>query len=63
MMDDVQLDKLGRLADSADNYLALNELPMPDSIKVDGMKTGLAELSEELKALYVELSGENPWND
>ena len=60
-MDELQLEKLGRLADKADNYLQWAYNPAPDSLKIDAMKTGLAELSEELKALYIELGGSNPW--
>jgi len=58
-----QLRNLGAMADQADSYLALVDAPMPDSLRVDAMKAGLRELSEELKALYVELAGENPWQD
>ena len=58
-----QLSTIGELADKADNYLGVAALPMPDSVKVDGLNQGLTELSEELKSLYIELSGENPWQD
>ena len=62
-MDDRQLCILGNLADKADNYLRTAKIPMPDGMKVAGMIQGLSELSEALKELYVELSGENPWQD
>ena len=58
-----EVEVLGRMADKADNYLGMAELPLPDSMKIDGLIQGLAELSEELKALYTELSGNNPWGE
>jgi hypothetical protein len=57
-----QVDRIGRMADSADNYLALLELNMPQEMKLDALTTGIRELSRDLKALYEELSGENPWD-
>ena len=62
-MDDEQLEQLGRMADLADNYLALNKLPLDNVTKVEGMKAGLEELSDYLKGLYRELSGMNPWEN
>ena len=62
-MNQQQLRNLGAMADQADSYLALVDAPMPKSLQVDAMKAGLRELSQELKALYVELSGENPWQE
>ena len=63
-MDEQQLLTLGTLADKADNFLAWATTPgAPDHLKIDAMKTGLTELSEGLKALYIEVSGTNPWQD
>ena len=58
-----EIDRIGRLVDTADNYLALDKLNMPIEMKLDAFKTGLRELSRDLKALYVELAGENPWEE
>ena len=58
-----EIDRIGRLADAADNYLALEKLNMPIGMKLDAFKTGLRELSRDLKALYVELADENPWEE
>ena len=58
-----EIDRIGRLADVADNYLALEKLNMPIEMKLDAFKTGLRELSRDIKALYVELAGENPWEE
>ena len=62
--DTVQLldpQDIGRLADTADNYLATLELPMPDAQKLDSLRTGMLEISKALKELYVAVVGENPW--
>lgn len=58
-----EIDRIGRLVDAADNYLALEKLNMPIEMKLDAFKTGLRELSRDLKALYVELADENPWEE
>ena len=61
-IDDKQLQTLGMLVDKAENYLAWATNPMsPADLKIDAMKTGLTEISEELKELYIELAGDNPW--
>ena len=54
-------EQIGRLADTADNYLATLELPMTDAMKLDSLKTGMQELLESLREIYVEMTGENPW--
>lgn len=56
-------EKIGRLADTADNYLATLELPMTDAMKLDSLRTGMREISKTLKEIYVSMVGENPWQE
>lgn len=56
-----QLDRLGKLADTCDNLSAATGLPMPPQFHVDTLKSSLTTLGSRIKALYVEVSGENPW--
>lgn len=56
-----QLDRLGRLADKADNFTHASKLPMPDSIHKQALTDGMNDIRDALRLLYIEVSGENPW--
>jgi len=58
-----QLDKLGRLADIANNLAAASQLPVPPAVHIEGMRQGLIDIDKALRALYVEISGDDPWED
>ena len=53
-----QLDRIGRIADKADNYLAAASLPLRNEIHIEGLKTGMREIAEMAGELYRELGGE-----
>ena len=55
------IERLGELADSCDYYLALDIPFMPKSLLLDGMKTGLKEVRDALREIYIEATGDNPW--
>lgn len=56
---DEQVDEVGGLVDSADNFLALLGNPfMADAAKIDAAKHGLRGLREKAKGIYHELGGE-----
>ncbi len=57
------LAKLGRLADTADNLAGASKLPMRAEMHVEQLRSGLERMSKELKALYVAMSGDNPWEE
>jgi hypothetical protein len=59
---DEQLDDLGKLADTADNYAAAAKLRLPDSLHREALTKGMEIISEALKNLYKQISGENPWD-
>ena len=53
-----QLDRIGQLADKADNLLHALTLSVSASIHLQGCKGGLEEIRAEAQALYRELGGE-----
>jgi len=56
-----QLEDLGRIADMADNYHAAAGMQLPASMHIECLRTGMAAISEQIKKIYVEASGANPW--
>lgn len=54
-----QIDNLGSIIDAAANYEALSAMPPP--VACQGMGHGLRDLAHRLRALYVELAGNDPW--
>lgn len=55
------IDRIGELADRLDNLLAATNLPLPPEFHLSQVKVGLGEISNELKAIYKEITGESPW--
>ena len=51
-MNEEQLDKIGRLVDRCENYIAGTVLPLPPQMHVDGMKSGFESMRDELKELF-----------
>jgi hypothetical protein len=61
--DDDQLERLGQLIDTADNYLAAASLRLPAAMHVEGLTAGIRELRAEILAIYLDAGGENHWAD
>ena len=59
---DDQIERLGKLADSLDAGLYPLRLPLPDSMKVEGMTGIMREARDEIAKLVVDITGENPWD-
>lgn len=53
--------RIGRLVDKQYNYLFLIAAPMSMAQMYDALLTCVEETKDELKALYVELTGEDKW--
>lgn len=58
-----QLEELGTLADQANNLAAASQLPLPPAMHVEQLRNGLVSIDQALRHLYIEISGENPWDD
>lgn len=56
-------EEFGDIIDRIDNLLGALELPMPVEFHVNQIKSELGEMSEDLKRIYVEEEGENPWEE
>ena len=56
-----KFEKLGQLIDSIDNLSHGLNLPMPASFHVEQLKKILPDKVKELKEVYIEITGENPW--
>lgn len=56
------IEAIGQLADRADNFAAAVKLPLPPKVHADQLAEGMREISRELKRIYVEVTGENPWD-
>lgn len=55
--------KLGKIVDKLDNYLAAADLSgLPPEFHLRQLKAGLSDMSKELKALFVDFTGDNPWD-
>lgn len=56
-----KFEKLGLLIDSLDNLAHALELPLSPQMHVEQIGNALPEKVKELKEVYVEITGENPW--
>ena len=56
-------NKLGELKDKVDNLLGSLELPMPADFHVKMMKEQLKDISQEIRDIYIEIVGHDPWNE
>lgn len=60
---EAQLERLGQLVERVDNLVHAGKIPMPDKLRVTALTEALPGLHSDLKALYVEIAGEDPWAD
>ena len=54
-------EKLGQAIDSLENMLFALQMPLPATMHVEQFRNSLPEIVENLKAGFVEVVGENPW--
>lgn len=55
------MEALGREIDNLDNLSHAIHLPMPAQFHVDQLKAALPKKVAALRAVFVRLTGENPW--
>jgi hypothetical protein len=53
---------LGQLIDSLDNLSHALKLPLPPEMHVEQISIALPEKVKELKEVFAEITGENPWD-
>ncbi len=56
-------NEIGELKDTVDNLRGALEIQMPPQFHVTQMKNQLAEISEKLKSIYIEMTDENHWSE
>jgi hypothetical protein len=56
MMNDIVIERLGALADKADNFATIS-----DSLHRESLSLGMEEIRDELRAIVREYSDEDPW--
>ncbi len=56
-----KFEQLGVLIDEIDNLAHALNLPIPDNIHVEALKKSLPEKVAKLKEIFIEITGENPW--
>lgn len=54
-------ERIAELAEKLDNHAAASVLPMPSHIHLSVLRDVIAEARDELRALYTQLTGEDPW--
>lgn len=57
-----KFEKLGQLIDSLDNIVHALNIPMTDNFHVKQIKVILPVKVDEFKKLFVEITGDNPWD-
>jgi hypothetical protein len=58
------MERIGELADTADNFWHASRLPTLDpAIHAAALSEGLKTLRDELRAIFTEVTGHNPWED
>lgn len=60
---DIKHEKLGELIDSIDNISHALNIPMMPEVHLEGMRKSLPIIVEKFKALFIEITGENPWEE
>ena len=56
-----KLEELGQLIDGLDNLAHALTIPLPDKMHVDCIRDLLPDKVLELKNIFIEITGENPW--
>lgn len=54
-------EKLGQAIDRVENLMTALQMPLPDGMHVQVLRSTLPEIVQELKEGFVEAAGENPW--
>lgn len=55
-------ERIGKLADKVDNYLAATRIPIPAKVHLEQLQIGLREVSDELKAIHEDMTGRKLWS-
>lgn len=62
MITEEQKEDLGKLIDEIENLVYALQIPVPADMHVKTLKELIPEKVTRLKKIYVEITGENPWD-
>ena len=57
-----KFETLGQLIDSLDNLAHALKMPLPIHMHIEQLSVALPEKVKQLKEVFVEITGENPWD-
>lgn len=57
------MELLGAQVDTIENLLAAMSLPLPPQLHLDALRPALTSVAENLRRVYVSVTGDNPWHD
>ena len=57
-----KFETLGQLIDSLDNLAHALKMPLPAQMHIKQLGISLPEKVKKLKEVFVEITGENPWD-
>lgn len=55
-------EKFGQLIDDIDSLAHALNMPVPPQMHVEQLRISLPEKVKQLKGVFVEITGENPWD-
>ena len=56
------MEELGKASDTIDNLLGAMQLPLPAQLHLDQLRRSLPEIRDTMRRVYVERTGDNPWD-
>lgn len=56
------VERFGRLIDDLDNLRYALNMPIEDKLHVQCMRNSLPEKIESLKRIFIEITGQDPWD-
>jgi hypothetical protein len=57
-----KFEVLGQLIDDLESLQCGLDIPLPPAMHVEQMKSALTDKVRRLKDIFVEITGENPWD-
>lgn len=54
------MERIGQLADKADNFF--HGPRVQPQMEADCLRHGMHQIRDELRAIFIEVTNENPWN-
>ena len=58
---DEQVERVAKAAEKANNLLGALQLPLPPHTHIEGCRSNIQDVRDELRKIVVEVKGEDPW--